>query len=243
MQHRLQQTGRLFPADAQPTEVLQPADGTLDHPAPFVAAHQAPISGDILRAAIGPVRGDQFNAAGGEIGIKHIAVVGFFSDDALGRRGSGQEVETFLDQFAPMRPGLDAVGRYGQTASIDQELNCHSAPGLGGADAISTGAGLAEGRVDKALVEFEPARCSTHWPASRMTWSKEPALADRRNQSCAAPFGPNSRGKSIHFASLARIQKMPLSNQRLSADRQSPLGLRGVSEMRSHIQSSYSSVS
>ncbi len=108
MKETLKQAGRLFPADAQTAEVLQPADRAFHGPASLVAAQDSAI----LRGleSVGAMRGDHRDASRRKCGVERVAVVGFVADDALGVVVADHAVEQALDQMAFVRPSRGGVG-------------------------------------------------------------------------------------------------------------------------------------
>jgi hypothetical protein len=62
--------------------VLQPGKEPFDFPAALIATERAPILGEI--DPVRTMRGDQFDAAGGERLVKAIAVIGRVADEPRG---------------------------------------------------------------------------------------------------------------------------------------------------------------
>jgi len=72
---------------------------------------------------------------------------------------------------------------------------------------------------------------------ARRTSSKTAPMAHFRNHRCTVLFEPKRAGRSFHFAPWSRIQKMPSTTRRFSAQGRPPSLLFGWSGIRSQTQS------
>ena len=153
MEEALEEGAGLFPADAQSAVVLEPRDGPFDRPATLVATQAPPVLRRALRPAVGAVRRDHKSCVAGQLIVEFVAVVGLVADESLGRVGGEDEVKQALHQLGFVRRGRGGVDRHRQTVRIDKHHDFHAFSGLGQAHAIAATFGLAEGRVDEALVE------------------------------------------------------------------------------------------
>jgi len=71
----------LIPSD-ESAIVLKPGEEPFDFPAALIATKRAPILGEI--DPIRPMRGDQFDAAGGQGLVEAVAVIGRIADEPRG---------------------------------------------------------------------------------------------------------------------------------------------------------------
>lgn len=170
MQESTEQRCGLLPADAQAPKVLEPGDGALDGPRSRQALQRAAILRDVLGSAIRAVRRNQLHAALGQVGVQRVAVEGRVADDARRRFARQHEVEQPLHQAAFVPLGRGGIDRHGQAAGIHLDHDFHAFSDFSVADPVSPAAGLAEGRVDEALVHavlpalLDAAAGRTHHP-------------------------------------------------------------------------------
>ena len=155
MKKALKQHRRLFPADAQPPEVLQPGDGSFDFPSSFVATQGSAVLSLVFGQAVLPVWRDQFGAALSQLVGQSVAVVGLVADDPLGRLLSEHEVKQSLHQPTLVCVGGRCVDRHGQAMRIDKNHDFHAFSSLRAADPVASSSGLAEGSVDETFVDLE----------------------------------------------------------------------------------------
>lgn len=153
MEEGLEEDGRFLVADAEPAEVLEPRNGAFDGPAALVAPERAAVLGGVRGRAAPAVRGDHLDALLGQVVVEQVAVVGLVADDALGVPGGEHEVKEALHQPGFVGAGAARGHRDGQAAGVHEHHDFHAFSGLGDAEAVAAAAGLAEGRVDEALVE------------------------------------------------------------------------------------------
>ncbi len=95
MKEALESELGLFPGHAQASVVLQPRDGALDSPTPFVATQSTAVLRD---TSVGSVGRDKFDVLQGEFSSK--ASLSWALDDSFGQLGDEHEAEEFLDQAA-----------------------------------------------------------------------------------------------------------------------------------------------
>lgn len=117
-------------ADAEPAEVLEPADGAFHRPSASEAAELPSVLRDILRLAVLAVGRDQLDALVVEVLIERIGVVGLVADDARRRIRAEHEVKEPLHQGALVRARAAGSDRDRQAACINQHHDFHAFPAL-----------------------------------------------------------------------------------------------------------------
>ncbi len=133
-----------FPPDTQPAKMLKPSDRAFHGPPFLISAKAASILGRGVGSAVATVRGDHLDALLGQGRIQRVAVISLVADQPLRVLGSNHEFEELLHQSALMRRGRSAAGRHGQSLGIDHNHDFDTFAGLGAANAVPTGLGLAE---------------------------------------------------------------------------------------------------
>ena len=108
MKEALEQGGRFLPANAQSAEVLNPADGALDLPAPLVPSHRSAILRHVLRLAIRAVWRDHLDAFFRQLIVQFVAVIrlmalrfGRYFGAQLGLLTVSPDFSTASDRFSP----------------------------------------------------------------------------------------------------------------------------------------------
>jgi len=212
MKESLKEFGGLLPADAQPPEVLEPADGAFNSPPPRVAAEDTCILGYVFRLAVAAMRRDHLHALFGHRFIQRVAVIGLVTNDSLRRLLSEHEVEKTLNQCALMRSGRHGIDCHGQAACIDQNHDFYALSHTCAPDSIAAAAGFAEGSVDKTLVEPVLPALFDHPP--RITHNglehafADPPLEPTMNGALGAKLG----GKILPFGAVVEYPEDTLDD-------------------------------
>ena len=100
MKDALEQCGRLLPANAQATVVLDPANGAFNSQAPFVATEWATVLCYVLELAILAVRRDQLNALFRKLFFQFVAVIRHVADHTVRVVLRQHEIEQPLRELA-----------------------------------------------------------------------------------------------------------------------------------------------
>lgn len=151
MKHR----GRFFPADAEAAVVLEPPNGPFHRPAALVAAKLAAVLGLVLGLPVGAVWGDHVHPEFLHPGVEFVGVVGFVSDQALGKINRDHEVEQGLDEGGFVGTRAARVHRDRKPSGVYHDHDLHAFTRLGAADPVAAALGFREGAVHVAFVEFE----------------------------------------------------------------------------------------
>src|SRR4051812_28710692 len=109
MKKSLKSGGRFFPAYAEASEMLEPANSAFNSPASAVASQGPPVLSDIFRSATHAVRSDHFHALLRHGGIQLVAVIGFIADKALRALCADHKIKEALHQSALVRTGRGAA--------------------------------------------------------------------------------------------------------------------------------------
>jgi hypothetical protein len=103
-------------ADNEPPKILEPGTESLDLPPPSVATQRATVLGP--RCSCFAVRGDQFHATAGQVGIQAVRLVGVVPDETHRERLDKPLREGCVDQGDFVRRGTLNVNRDGESAAI-----------------------------------------------------------------------------------------------------------------------------
>src|SRR5262249_43554303 len=150
--HALKENGGFFPADTESAEVLEPGDGAFDGPA-FLVSSQWPSV--LSLRAITAVGSDHFHSHLRHLLIKHVAVVSFVANQALGDLSGHHEIKESLNQMALVRGRRRAVRGHRQTFAINHNHDFDALSNTGAADPIAAALGFSKGPIHEAFVKLE----------------------------------------------------------------------------------------
>lgn len=153
MKEALKEKLRSLPSDTKPPEMLEPCDRSLYLPPASVAPQWAAVLSLVLGATIGTVGSDHFAAQLLHLGVESVAVVRLVADDPRRDLGRKHEVKHLLHELALVSVRRSRVDRHRQAPGIDQHHDFHAFSDLRASNAVSSALGLAERRIDEALVE------------------------------------------------------------------------------------------
>ena len=241
---------RAIVADDQAAEVAEPGEGAFHGPAPPVSPERPAVLGRRL-APILAVRGDQLDAAPGQLLAQRVAVVATISDDPF----------RFLPRTAgPMRPPYPDRGerrldefdlRRGRSVKVVSQRNtravdhhhpfCPLAP-LGFADSAAPFFAAAKLPSKKASLQFNCWRSFNSPSNARQISSQTSCSSQSRSRRQQVDGDGNSSGMSCQRAPLRRIHKMPSSTLRAFAAGRPPRGRGGRWGSKGRIFSHWASV-
>jgi len=222
-------------ADDQSTVIAQPADGTLDDPAPFVT----PKGTTVLRRRSGPVLmvwGDQFDAPPGQPLAQRIAVVTAVGNHAL-RLLPGttrtvppsypDRLERSLRQPDFRRGCRVKVVSQRKTLAVDHHHPLRAFPPAGFAH---PGAPFLAGAKLPSINDSLHLNCCRSFNSlrkARQIASQIPCSSQSRNRRQQVEGCGNSSGRSCQRAPLRKIHKMPSSTLRSGLGGRPPRGRGG----------------
>jgi hypothetical protein len=214
------------------TEVLKPADGTLDNPAPFVAPEGAPILGRGLGPVISMGR-DKLDAPLGQSLPQRVAIVGFVRNQPFGPvTGTTWTETTDPDRFEREFGELDLRrGRRVQvksersTLAIDQYHKLRSLAAFSLADFGPPFFALKKVASRKHSFQRMWSRSLSWARKARQRFSSVPSSVHSPSRRCTVLRVPYRSGSSLQGEPVQRIQSMPSKHLRSSAGGRPPLGL------------------
>ena len=235
----------------QSAEVAEPSEGAFHDP-PSLIASQRPA---VLRrrfASILPMRGDQLDAALGQLLAQGVAIVAPVGNQAVGLLAgtAGAMPTPYADrrQRRLDEPDLRRGSRVKEvsqrnTLAVDHHHPLRPLAPLGFAD--STAPFFAEAKLPSRndSLHFNCCRSFNSPRKARQIPNPIPCFSQSRNLRQQVEGAGNSSGKSCPRAPLRRIHKMPSSTLRSGAGGRPPRGRGGRLGSRGRIFSHWASVS
>jgi len=242
---------RAVVADDQSAEVAEPGEGAFHGPPPPVSPERPAI----LRGGLAPilaVRGDQLDAAPGQLLAQRITVVAPVGDQAfrlLPRTASAMAApyadrrERRLDEFNLRRGRSVKVVSQRNTRAVDHHHPLRPLAPLGFADSAAPFFAGAKLPSRKASLQFNCWRSFNSPRNARQIVSHTSCSSQSRSRRQHVAGEGNSSGISCQRAPLRRIHKMPSSTLRSLARGRPPRGRGGRWGSKGWIFSHWASVS
>lgn len=137
--------------------IAQPGEGSFDDPAVPVTTQWSSVLSLVLGKTVAPVRRDHLDAQLREGFIEFIAVVSLVSDQSTGLGLGGEEIERGLNHLRFSNAGGIDGEPQRNALGINNYLKLCAFAIAGQAHSQATAFGRAEGRIDEALLEIDPA--------------------------------------------------------------------------------------
>jgi len=235
----------------QAAEVSQPGEGAFHGPAPPISPERPAV----LRRWLAPilaVRGDQLDAAPGQLLPQRVTVVAPVGNQALrllpGTPGSmpspyADRRERRLDEFDLRRGSRVKVVSQRNTRAVDHHHPLRPLAPLGFPDSAAPFFAGAKLPSKKASLQFNCWRSFNSPRNARQIVSQTSCSSQSRSRRQHVEGDGNSSGKSCQRAPLRRIHKMPSKTLRSLAGGRPPRGRGGRWGSKGRIFSHWASVS
>lgn len=232
----------VFVASNEPTEVLKPADRSLDLPAAAVAAELSAILRGWLFAVL-PMRSNELDAALGQPRSERIAVGGRIVEQSMRLSAENALLKQRLDQRYFMRTGAGDFGAQRESSAIDEDHRLGALAALGLADAGTPF--LAEENVPSAIASrhwMRPPRSSLRNSLAQATFQMPAAVQAWKRRQHVGGDG-KCGGRSLHRAPVRNTQRIPSTHSRAVRRGRPPFSEGSGSENKSAISDHCSSLS